>query len=251
MLTCFEKAILCHYETSVGCTAPKKDLNSFRPAGEATQRKRDAEAKHTHCNINMWLSQKDGGLEPRKSGVLPGRLHEVGGIACSVELRHFGCPVVYTFIVTSRWPNLSRVSGRQDLCSLPDIQQFFWVVTLEEKMTVYLFLFVIFWSNFKRLKVEKSGKKKLKRMDTTSGKFFIHFNIHWTLLHSFPHTTKTSLPERFPSWTNTKLICRHTLKHNSCTRKATMKFQKLRQSKLKFSETAGITFCFISLKAWI
>lgn len=61
----------------------------------------------------MTLSQKDGGLEPRKSGILPARLHE--GIECSTELWHFGCPVVYTFVVTSRWPNLSRVSGRQDL----------------------------------------------------------------------------------------------------------------------------------------
>lgn len=52
MLACFEKAILCHYETSVGCTAPKRDLNSFRPAGGATERNRDAEAKHNHCNIN-------------------------------------------------------------------------------------------------------------------------------------------------------------------------------------------------------
>lgn len=92
----------------------------------------------------MTLSQKDGGLESRKSGVLPATLHEVGGIACSVELWHFGCPVIYAFVVTSRWPNLSRVSGRQDLCSLPDVQQFFWIVALEEKMSVYLFLFVIF-----------------------------------------------------------------------------------------------------------
>ena len=49
MLACFEKAILCQCETSVGCTAPKRDLNSFRPAGGAT--KRDAEAKQTHCDI--------------------------------------------------------------------------------------------------------------------------------------------------------------------------------------------------------
>lgn len=53
MLVSFVKAILCHYETSVGCTAPKRDLNSVRPAGEATERNRDAEAKYTHCNINM------------------------------------------------------------------------------------------------------------------------------------------------------------------------------------------------------
>lgn len=200
MLTCFEKAILCHYETSVGCTAPKKDLNSFRPAGEATQRKRDAEAKHTHCNIYMWLSQKDGGLEPRKSGVLPGRLHEVGGTACLVELRHFGCPVVYTFVVTSRWPNLSRVSGRQDLCSLPDIQQFFWIVTLEEKMTVYLFLFVIFWGNFKRLKAEKSRKKSwnvwiqlvvnFSFTSTSTGPYCIHSHIQRKL-----HYQRGFLPE--------------------------------------------------------
>ena len=62
----------------------------------------------------MTLSQKAGGLEPRKGGVLPARLHEVGGTVCSVELWHLGCPVVYTFVVTSRWPNLSRVSGRED-----------------------------------------------------------------------------------------------------------------------------------------
>lgn len=39
---------------------------------------------------------------------------------CSVELWHFGCPVAYTFVVTSRWPNLSRVSDRQDyvLCQM-------------------------------------------------------------------------------------------------------------------------------------
>lgn len=75
MLACFEKAILCHYETSVGCITPKRDLNSFRPAGGATERNRDAKAKHTHCNKRMTSLQNDGGLEPRKSGVLPARLH--------------------------------------------------------------------------------------------------------------------------------------------------------------------------------
>lgn len=43
---------------------------------------------------------------------------------------------IYTFVVTSRWPNLSRVSGRQDFCSLPDVQQL-WVAALEEKMSAY------------------------------------------------------------------------------------------------------------------
>lgn len=61
---------------------------------------------------------------------------------CSVEPWHFGCPVVYTFVVTSRWPNLSRVSGRQGLCSLPAVQQFFWIVALEGRMSTYLFLFL-------------------------------------------------------------------------------------------------------------
>lgn len=83
----------------------------------------------------MTLSQKDVRSESRKSDILPERLPEVGGIVCS-ELRHLGCPVVYSFVVTSRWPNLSRVSDRQDLCSLPDVQQPFWIVALEEKASV-------------------------------------------------------------------------------------------------------------------
>lgn len=84
----------------------------------------------------MTLSQKDVRSESRKSDILPERLPEVEGIVCSAELRHLGCPVVYSFVVTSRWPNLSRVSGRQDLCSLPDVQQSFWIVALEEKASV-------------------------------------------------------------------------------------------------------------------
>lgn len=34
MLACFEKAIPCHYVTSVGCAAPERDLNSLRPVKE-------------------------------------------------------------------------------------------------------------------------------------------------------------------------------------------------------------------------
>lgn len=159
MLACFEKAILCHYETYVGCTAPKRDLNSFRPAGEATERNRDAEAKHIHCNVNTWLSQKDGGLEPRKSGVWPERLHQVGGIECSVELRHFGCPAVYTFAVTSRWPNLSRVSGRQDLTFSARHTTVLLDCCLGGKDDCVSLPICYFWGNFKRLKVEKRYAK--------------------------------------------------------------------------------------------
>lgn len=79
------------------------------------------------------LSQKDGGLEPRKREVMPARMQEG-------ELWHLGCPDVYTFVVTSRWPNLSRVPGGKTyvLCS-----KSFWIAALQEKLSVYLFLFVI------------------------------------------------------------------------------------------------------------
>lgn len=69
-----------------------------------------------------------------------------------------GRPVAYTFVVTSRWPNLSRVSGRQDLSSLPDTQQF-WIAASKEKIPADLFIFVIFRGNLTICKVEESYTK--------------------------------------------------------------------------------------------
>lgn len=51
-----------------------------------------------------------------------------------------GCPDVFTFAVTSRWPNLSRVPGGKTyvLC-----HKSLWIAVLQEKLSVYLFLFAI------------------------------------------------------------------------------------------------------------
>lgn len=51
-----------------------------------------------------------------------------------------GCPDVYPFVVTSRWPNLSRVPGSKTyvLC-----HKSFWMAALQEKLSMYLFLFAI------------------------------------------------------------------------------------------------------------
>lgn len=154
MLACFEKAILCHSETSVSCAAPKRHLNSFRPAGEATEINRDAEAKHTHCNPNTRLHRR------RPEGWSLAKRGLARRVAASWRQSVLsGSPVAQTFVVTSRWPSLSRVSGRQDLSSLPDVQQFLWIVALKEKIPADVFVFGIFRGKLAIRKVEESYAK--------------------------------------------------------------------------------------------
>lgn len=52
-----------------------------------------------------------------------------------------GCPDVFTFVVTSRWPNLSRVPGGKT-CVL--CHKSFWTVVLHEKLSVFLFYLSVF-----------------------------------------------------------------------------------------------------------
>lgn len=59
---------------------------------------------------------------------------------CMKQTVALGCPDVFTFAVTSRWPNLSRVPGGKTyvIC-----HKSLWIAVLQEKLSVYLFLFAI------------------------------------------------------------------------------------------------------------